>query len=99
MNCSENVLGPGGAGGHGVSNDPPDSGEASLEAKTGHMASGVEGGDEVGDGGAGDGGVEDGGGGKDGGKGGRRVSTSAIKGTSITMRRAQSLKPLVRSRD
>ena len=72
INCSENVLGPGGAGVHGVSNDPPDSGEASLEAKTGHMASGVEGGDEVGDGGAGDGGVEDGGGGKDGGKAGRK---------------------------
>ena len=71
MNCSENVLGPGGAGGHGVSNDPPDSGEAFVKANNGHMASGVEDGGEVGDGGAGDGGVEDGGGGKDGGKAGR----------------------------
>ena len=71
LNCKENVLGPGGAGGHGVSNDPPDSGEAFDKANKGHMASGVEDGGEVGDGGAGDGGVEDGGGGTNGGKAGR----------------------------
>ena len=88
INCGDNVLGPGGAGRHdGVSNDLPVSGEASVEAKSGQMASVIDGGGVVGDGGAGDGGVEDGG------------STSAIKGTSITKRRAQSLKLLVRSRD
>ena len=69
LHCSENVPGPGGAGGHdGVRNDPPDSGEASIEATLGHMASGFDGRGVEGDGGAGDGGVVDGGGGKDGGK-------------------------------
>ena len=58
--CKDNLLGPGGAGVHGVSNDPPDSGEASVEAKIGHMARGIESGSEVGDGGAGDGRLEDG---------------------------------------
>ena len=60
MNCSDNVLGPGGAGMHGVSNDPPDSGETSVEAKIWHTASRIESGSEVGDGGAGDGRLEDG---------------------------------------
>ena len=45
MNCSENVLGPGGAGGHGVSNYPPDRDEASLEATIGHKARDFESGD------------------------------------------------------
>ena len=42
LHCSDNVLGPGGAGGHGVTNDPPVREEASLEATMGHQASDVE---------------------------------------------------------
>ena len=33
--CSENLLGPGGAGGQGVSNDPPDGGRVYLNTTNG----------------------------------------------------------------
>ena len=71
IHCNDDVSGPGGAGGHGVSNDPPDSEEAFLKANIGQQASGIERAGGEGDGGSGDGGSVEGDGGSVSGKRGK----------------------------
>ena len=75
LHCNDDVSCPGGASGHGVSNDPPDSEEAFLKATIGQQASGIEREGGEGDGGSGDGGS---------------VQMSAIIGTTIILRKVLS---------
>ena len=51
LNCNENLLGPGGAGGQRGSKDPPDSERAVITATNGFKARALDG--RLGDGGSG----------------------------------------------